>query len=152
MSEVAEINVSVNVSMYAVSVEAGEEPEFSGDTNYGQLLKIGWLDHDDFQHYDEEAIPHLIGLGLLPEGWENPDTGKEAVTMHEDQTGHDNLPTDGAYAGAIRYVHPQGASIIVFADGTMDVRAANGKKKRTTATPETLREGHGQWRRVTPGE
>jgi hypothetical protein len=66
-----------------------------------------------------------------------------------DLSGEDNLPAKGYYAGSILYRHPSGASILVFADGTMDARGANGKKKRTSATPEKLRDGHGLWKKVS---
>lgn len=47
--------------------------------------------------------------------------------------------------GTRYYRHPQGATITVYPDGTMDARRADGKKKQTSATPEALADGHGRW-------
>jgi hypothetical protein len=44
--------------------------------------------------------------------------------------------------------HPQGAMITVFKDGTFICVNGQGRSKRTTATPELLRAGHGMWQRV----
>jgi hypothetical protein len=46
------------------------------------------------------------------------------------------------------YEHPQGGRITVYQDGTMDARNAQGRKKKTSATPQKLADGHGAWRRV----
>ena len=48
--------------------------------------------------------------------------------------------------GALVYEHPQGAKIYVNTDGSMEAYGANGKKKNTSATPEKLAAGHGQWK------
>lgn len=45
------------------------------------------------------------------------------------------------------YIHPQGGVIRVFENGAMDSRNHLGKKKKTSATPEKLAAGHGQWTR-----
>lgn len=47
-----------------------------------------------------------------------------------------------------RYRHPQGGYIEVYEDGTMQAWNAHGKKKKTSATPEKLAAGHGQWKEV----
>jgi hypothetical protein len=48
---------------------------------------------------------------------------------------------------ALHYRHLSGAQIIVWASGEMDAYtdAAHTKRKQTSATPETLEEGYGQW-------
>lgn len=43
------------------------------------------------------------------------------------------------------WIHPQGGRIVVYEDGSMDVRNHAGRRKKTSATPEALRRGHGQW-------
>lgn len=48
------------------------------------------------------------------------------------------------------YMHPQGKSIVVWEDGSMDCRDAGGRRARTSATPEKLAAGHGAWKRVEP--
>lgn len=48
--------------------------------------------------------------------------------------------------GATVYEHPQGAKIYVNPDGSMEAYGANGKPKKTSATPEKLAAGHGQWK------
>lgn len=46
------------------------------------------------------------------------------------------------------YRHPQGAYIIVYSDGTLSAHKPDGKKKKTSATAENLRAGHGAWQEV----
>jgi hypothetical protein len=48
------------------------------------------------------------------------------------------------------YAHPQGKRITVWADGSYECRDANGKKKPTSANPDSLAAGHGAWQRVIP--
>ena len=48
-----------------------------------------------------------------------------------------------------RYRHPQGGYIEVYEDGSMQAWNAAGKKKKTSATPEKLAAGHGQWKEVS---
>ena len=48
------------------------------------------------------------------------------------------------------YQHPQGKTIKVWADGSVECRDAAGRKKPTSATPEKLAAGHGAWKRVGP--
>ena len=49
--------------------------------------------------------------------------------------------------GAVVYRHPQGAVIYVNPDGSMEAYGKDGRKKKTSATPEKLAAGHGQWKR-----
>jgi hypothetical protein len=46
------------------------------------------------------------------------------------------------------YAHPLGKTIRVMANGKLDCRDANGKKKPTSATAVSLAAGHGKWERV----
>ena len=46
------------------------------------------------------------------------------------------------------YTHPQGKTIRVYDDNTMECRDQHGKKKPTSATPAKLAAGHGQWVRT----
>lgn len=48
------------------------------------------------------------------------------------------------------YTHPQGGVITVFADDTFIAIGANGKPKKTSATPAKLAAGYGLWRRTGP--
>lgn len=50
--------------------------------------------------------------------------------------------------GAKMYQHPMGARIYVNPDGSMEAYGKDGKKKSTSATPEKLAAGHGQWKEV----
>lgn len=50
------------------------------------------------------------------------------------------------------YRHPQGSTITVYADGSLDARNARGKRKKTSATAEKLASGHGLWVEVTRPE
>lgn len=44
------------------------------------------------------------------------------------------------------YVHKTyGGRCFVYDDGTMQSRTSEGKRKKTSATPENLAAGHGQW-------
>lgn len=47
--------------------------------------------------------------------------------------------------GAKVYAHPMGARIYVNPDGSMEAYGKDGKKKKTSATPEKLAAGHGAW-------
>lgn len=53
--------------------------------------------------------------------------------------------------GAKVYSHFMGAKIYVNPDGSMEAYGKNGKKKKTTATPEKLAEGYGQWKLESGG-
>ena len=46
------------------------------------------------------------------------------------------------------YKHPQGKAITVFSDGSMLCIGPDGKKKSTSATPEKLAAGYGEWYRI----
>ena len=46
------------------------------------------------------------------------------------------------------WVHPSGARITVFNDGSYIAINAQGKRKRTSATPEKLEAGHGLWKQI----
>ena len=49
------------------------------------------------------------------------------------------------------YTHPQGATIVVHPDGSLNAYGKDGKKKNTSATAENLAAGHGKWTEATPG-
>ena len=55
---------------------------------------------------------------------------------------------EGSVGVAHRYRHPQGGYIEVYEDGSMQAWNAQGKKKKTSATPKKLAAGHGQWKEV----
>lgn len=44
-----------------------------------------------------------------------------------------------------KYVHPQGATIVVYDDGSLAKFDKNGKATKTSATAEKLAKGHGGW-------
>ena len=58
--------------------------------------------------------------------------------------------TDEAPRVVAIYEHPQGKTITVYDDNTMECRNAEGKKRPTSATPDKLAAGHGAWKRVGP--
>lgn len=45
----------------------------------------------------------------------------------------------------LKYIHPQGATAIVYPDGSLAAFDKTGKAKKTSATAEKLARGHGGW-------
>jgi hypothetical protein len=59
-----ELNVSINVSL------RDDTGGYTGDTEHGEMIAVGTIT-DDGENYREDLIPHLIALGLLPDGYQN---------------------------------------------------------------------------------
>jgi hypothetical protein len=71
---------------------------------------------------------------------------REKDSMSTSTSSSPGYRDDGTEAGIVLvYEHPQGGTIKVFPDGSMDARNWQGKRKSTSADPVKLMNGHGQW-------